>query len=113
MLGTFTHYLCRHEHIYGNIMKNVILSRDFRKARREVEGVPVILCTLSMLAHSRIDMFTKANPVHTLVVDEASQIGIGDYLAPLLNFPSISKICMIGDDKQCKSLPGSQLLPTY
>ena len=105
----------RHEHIYTKIRKNIIQSDHFREARRDksLQGIPVILCTLSMLSNSKIDIFTQINPIKTLVVDEASQIGIGDYLAPLLNFPSISKICMIGDDKQCKSLPGSQLLPTY
>ncbi|EJF64958.1 hypothetical protein DICSQDRAFT_159914 [Dichomitus squalens LYAD-421 SS1] len=89
-----------HEHIYTSINKNIILSRDFKRAQRKVQGIPVILCTLSMLAHPKLHIFTTANPISTLVIDEASQIGIGDYVAPLQQFPSISKICMIGDDKQ-------------
>ncbi len=94
----------RHEHIYGNISKNIILSTQFKTARRDnsLQGIPVILCTLSMLANPRLDIFTTLNPIKTLVIDEASQIAIGDYISPLLNFPTITKICMIGDHKQCR-----------
>ncbi|KAI1797127.1 P-loop containing nucleoside triphosphate hydrolase protein [Ganoderma leucocontextum] len=91
-----------HEHIYGNIKKNLVRSTEFRTARRDksLQGVPVILCTLSMLSHPRLNTFTTLNPIKTLVIDEASQIAVGDYISPLQNFPSISKICMIGDHKQ-------------
>ncbi|KAM5535941.1 hypothetical protein V8D89_010381 [Ganoderma adspersum] len=91
-----------HEHIYGKIKKNLIQSYEFRTARRDksLQQIPVFLCTLSMLSHPKIDIFTTLNPINTLVIDEASQIAIGDYIPPLLNFPTITKICMIGDDKQ-------------
>jgi regulator of nonsense transcripts 1 len=40
-------------------------------------------------------------PITTLVVDEASQIEIGDYIPVFTNFVStIRKVCFIGDDKQ-------------
>ena len=46
--------------------------------------------------------FTELVPVETLIVDEASQVEIGDYLIPLSRYHnSIQKIIFIGDDKQC------------
>jgi superfamily I DNA and/or RNA helicase len=71
----------------------------------KLQGVKVILCTLSMLSNTRITVFTKVNPLHTLVVDEASQIEIGDYIPVFSAFKnSLRKVCFIGDDKQCKFL---------
>ncbi|KAI0671739.1 P-loop containing nucleoside triphosphate hydrolase protein [Trametes maxima] len=89
-----------HEHIYGQVIRNVITSAEFRHAPQKVQGVPVILCTLSMLSHPRISIFTRANPIKTMVVDEASQITLGNYIHPLNTFTTINKLCMIGDDKQ-------------
>ncbi|KAI0649113.1 P-loop containing nucleoside triphosphate hydrolase protein [Trametes meyenii] len=89
-----------HEHIYGQVIRNVITSAEFRSAAPRVKGVPVILCTLSMLSHPRISMFTCANPIKTMVIDEASQITLGNYISPLKRFSTINKLCMIGDDKQ-------------
>ncbi|KAI0719276.1 P-loop containing nucleoside triphosphate hydrolase protein [Cerioporus squamosus] len=91
-----------HAHIYQDLTRNIIVSRDFcpKLLHGRLEGVPVILSTLSMLSHPKIDIFTRANPIKTLVVDEASRITLGSYVAPLEKFPTIHKICMIGDDKQ-------------
>ena len=100
MLVTFI--FSRHDHLYTNINKNVICSDQFKRARSKIQGIPVILCTLSMLSHPQLHIFTQANPIKTLVVDEASQICYVDYVAPLRQFPSIHKICMIGDDMQCE-----------
>lgn len=48
--------------------------------------------------------FTEIVPVETLIVDEASQVEIGDYLIPLSRFHNtLQKIVFIGDDKQCMS----------
>jgi hypothetical protein len=38
-----------------------------------------------------------------LVVDEASQIEIGEYLSVFTRYLSIRKICFVGDDKQCEA----------
>lgn len=65
----------------------------------------MVLCTLSMLSNPRIGLFTSKVPIHTIVIDEASQIKISDYLPALRAFPSIQKLCFIGDDKQCKFCP--------
>jgi regulator of nonsense transcripts 1 len=47
----------------------------------------------------------EAAPLRTLVIDEASQIEIGDYIPLFTSHTSIRKVCFIGDDKQCKSFP--------
>jgi len=55
-----------------------------------------------MLSNRFITTFTKVIPLQTLVVDEASQIEIGDYVPIFSSFGHIlRKICFIGDDKQC------------
>ena len=71
---------------------------------RELKGVEVILCTISMLSNDLMKKrFTRIVPLTTLIVDEASQIEIGAYLPVFTNYPSIRKACFIGDDKQCES----------
>ncbi|KAH9903023.1 P-loop containing nucleoside triphosphate hydrolase protein [Cubamyces lactineus] len=90
-----------HEHLYKDINKNIITSREFKGKIKGLQDIPVMLCTLSMLAHPLIYKFTKPNPVKIMVVDEASQITLGNYVAPFNMFSNtIHKVCMIGDDKQ-------------
>ena len=103
-LGLVTNYLTfdRHEHLYTAVNKNIIRSDLFRKADKLLGDCSVILCTLSMLSNQLIKKFTTLVPVTTLVVDEASQISINDYIPALQQFPSLRKMCFIGDDKQCK-----------
>jgi superfamily I DNA and/or RNA helicase len=98
----------RHDHLYTKIKKQVIRSDDFendvKKTKAALGGVRVILCTLNMLSSDRMIKchFTELVPVETLIVDEASQVEIGDYLIPLSRFyNSLQKIIFIGDDKQC------------
>ncbi|KAG1876597.1 P-loop containing nucleoside triphosphate hydrolase protein [Suillus subalutaceus] len=93
-----------HEHLYANIRANIITSEDFSAPGffKELQTTPVILCTLSMLssfALRRFGGFTAA-PLRTLVIDEASQIEIGDYIPLFTSHTSIRKVCFIGDDKQ-------------
>ncbi|GJE88613.1 AAA domain-containing protein [Phanerochaete sordida] len=89
-----------HEHLYKTINSHIIRSDDFRPASKELAGCKVILCTLSMLSHPNIHLFTAKIPVKVMVVDEASQIAISGYIPPLNAFPSLQKLCFIGDDKQ-------------
>ncbi|KAI0078805.1 hypothetical protein K474DRAFT_811260 [Panus rudis PR-1116 ss-1] len=89
-----------HEHLYQRVSRNIIRSDEFKTAAKELQGCQVILCTLSMLSHFLISNFTSQIPIQTLVVDEASQIKVSDYLHPLKTFHSIRKLCFIGDDKQ-------------
>jgi hypothetical protein len=64
-----------------------------------------MLSTLSMLSNHFITRFTKVIPLDTLVVDEASQIEIGDYVPIFSSFNhTLRKMCFIGDDKQCNYL---------
>lgn len=72
---------------------------------RILAGSSVILCTLSMLSHPALIQsgITRLIPLENVLVDEASQIEIGDYL-PLLDkfYRDIRKLAFIGDDKQCE-----------
>ena len=64
----------------------------------------VILCTISMLSTSRLMQcgFTEIVPVQTIIIDEASQIEVGDYLPILARYTTtLRKVVFIGDDKQC------------
>ncbi|KAG2128080.1 hypothetical protein BD769DRAFT_732626 [Suillus cothurnatus] len=93
-----------HEHLYANIRANIIISEDFCAPgfAKELQSTPVILCTLSMLSSFALRRFGgfKAAPIRTLVIDEASQIEIGDYIPLFTSHTSIRKVCFIGDDKQ-------------
>jgi superfamily I DNA and/or RNA helicase len=67
-------------------------------------GSRVILCTLSMMSSEQVVKcgFSELVPVETMIVDEASQVEIGDYLIPLSRFHhSLQKIIFIGDNRQC------------
>ncbi|KAH7884456.1 P-loop containing nucleoside triphosphate hydrolase protein [Phlebopus sp. FC_14] len=94
-----------HEHLYTTIKTNTIISEDFQDSHllfSKLSGCPVILCTLSMLSSfmlHKLGVF-RDFPLQTVVIDEASQIEIGDYI-PLFNgFTTIRKVIFIGDDKQ-------------
>ena len=97
----------RHEHLYTNIRANIITSEEFTTQgllQEYLKDCPVVLCTLSMLSSSALHEaggFTTA-PIKTLVVDEASQIEIGNYIPLFTSHSTIRKVCFIGDDKQCK-----------
>ena len=69
------------------------------------KDVKVILCTISMLSKPGLKKkgITRIVPLNTLVIDEASQIEIGEYIPVFNNYSTIYKVCFIGDDKQCKS----------
>lgn len=94
--------------MYGKIERNIIRSEKFKgpiTTERLLGGSNIVLCTLSMFSHPKFDSagFTRIVPVDTVIVDEASQIELGDYV-PLLGHHGrkISKLVFIGDDKQRK-----------
>jgi superfamily I DNA and/or RNA helicase len=63
----------------------------------------VVLCTLSMLSDSRLRTFTGVIPINTLIIDEASQIELGNYTSIFSAFlKTLRKVCFVGDDKQRK-----------
>ncbi|KAH7913562.1 P-loop containing nucleoside triphosphate hydrolase protein, partial [Hygrophoropsis aurantiaca] len=98
-------YVDWHEHLYTDIKSNIIQSQEFSTPgflSRELHDCPVILCTLSMIFSpilQRQSVFRYA-PLKAVVIDEASQIEIGDYIPMFTSHKSIRKICFIGDDKQ-------------
>jgi superfamily I DNA and/or RNA helicase len=63
-----------------------------------------MLCTLSMLSNKRVHSvgFFRAIPLINLIIDEASQIEVGDYVSVFSNHKSIRKVCFIGDPEQCE-----------
>ncbi|KAL9714395.1 hypothetical protein Ac2012v2_002708 [Leucoagaricus gongylophorus] len=90
-----------HEHLYGDIYANIIKSGEFYTCGSRVKGIKVFLCTLSMLSNDAISKtFAKEFPISTLVVDEASQIHVADYISIFYKYVSLRKACFIGDDKQ-------------
>ncbi|KAI6024771.1 P-loop containing nucleoside triphosphate hydrolase protein [Pisolithus microcarpus] len=94
-----------HEHLYERLAPCVIRSDSFSKsvvgASRQLCGARVILCTLSMLSNNHIAPYVHVNPVDILILDEGSQIEVGNYVPVLHRFgPTLSKIAFIGDHKQ-------------
>ncbi|KAH9481599.1 ATP-dependent helicase NAM7 [Psilocybe cubensis] len=92
-----------HEHLYNTkVTANIIRSDTFVKiSKNDLQGTQVILCTLSMLSNSQLGRFTQHIPLRVLVVDEASQIEVGNYISIFVKFKAtLRKACFIGDDKQ-------------
>lgn len=58
------------------------LPPDPGAAERTIGGSPIILCTLSMLSNPLLEdrKVYQVVPVEVLIVDEASQIDIGEYM---------------------------------
>jgi hypothetical protein len=95
----------RHEHLYTSIRANIITGGEFKERLSELNGCPVVLCTLSMLSSTTLmwQGVFRRTPLHTVVIDEASQIEIGDYIPLFTNFPTVRKVVFIGDNMQCES----------
>lgn len=99
----------RHEHLYEQIVKNMIVSDRLPKTgalKKALDGSQVILCTLSMISYPKLQLsgFVQAVPVINVIIDEASQIEVGQYIPLIKSFGNtLQKLCFIGDDKQCKS----------
>ncbi|KAF8064440.1 P-loop containing nucleoside triphosphate hydrolase protein [Lyophyllum atratum] len=98
-----------HEHIYEMIQQKVLLSDDLSgiKSVGDTEmllgGSVIILSTLSMLANPKVDRVGvfRVVPVERLVVDEASQIKIEDFLHVFHKFhKTLEKVCFFGDPEQ-------------
>jgi regulator of nonsense transcripts 1 len=58
------------------------------------------------MVNGKMAQITRVVPVETLVIDEASQIDVGDYLPVIHRHQSkLQKLVFIGDDKQRASIP--------
>ena len=125
-LRTYDRY--RHEKLYEKIQDKVIRSDDLPDSISEISktfrGITVMLCTISMLSNPKlvdcglIDIL----PVTSLVVDEASQIDVFEFMViqvlALLYWrlvthlnqhlfynhsKKLTKVCFFGDPKQRES----------
>ena len=111
----------RHEHLYKKIERNTIRTIPKPSALKKVlQGAQVILCTLSMISSPRLRELTQAVPIINVVIDEASQIEISQYVPLFKSFGrTLRKLCFIGDDKQCWvisvffGIPVSYALPSF
>jgi hypothetical protein len=88
LLGTYTPY--RHEKLYEEIEARVIRSDELPDSGREVsmmfDGATMVLCTLSMLSNPKLvecGLFDVL-PVKSLVIDEASQIDVFEFMVILV-----------------------------
>ncbi|KAF7374796.1 Regulator of nonsense transcripts 1 [Mycena sanguinolenta] len=94
-----------HEHLYEKIMDSVLRSDDLTENIDLIETrmlhSRVVLCTLSMLSNPRLPVITRLVPLQTLMIDEASQVEIGDFVPMLHRFShSLQKMVFVGDDRQ-------------
>lgn len=79
----------RHEHLYEKIEENLLrtdeIPRDVAAIERLLVGVTIVLSTLSTLSNPALHSngFFRVVPVERLVIDEASQIKILDFMVRL------------------------------
>jgi hypothetical protein len=77
---------CRHEHIYEMIQEKLIRSDELPDnpgaLERSLGGTCIMLSTLSMLSNPALDVkgVFEIVPVVQLVIDEASQINLFDFM---------------------------------
>jgi regulator of nonsense transcripts 1 len=87
---------CRHEKLYEEIEAKVIRSDELPDSGSEVSkmfgGATVVLCTLSMLSNPKLADCGLYDilPVKSLVIDEASQIDVFEFM--VIPVPALSAI---------------------
>jgi superfamily I DNA and/or RNA helicase len=93
------------------LTETILTTHDLAEKRKRKEipktfaGVKVILCTLAMLTGPPLTTSNlhKLLPPHSLIVDEASQITMSDFLpAMYLLGEHIRRLGFVGDPKQRK-----------
>ncbi|KAG8908762.1 hypothetical protein FRB99_003000 [Tulasnella sp. 403] len=96
-----------HEAIYVKLKPYMISSKQFRDVFKEgqkaLSGVKVILSTINMLYNPLLEMnkVFETIPLERLIIDEASQIFVGDYLPLFFKFrDTLKKVCWFGDPWQ-------------
>ncbi|KAH8115120.1 hypothetical protein DFH11DRAFT_1591562 [Phellopilus nigrolimitatus] len=95
-----------HEHIYEDVNDHLIRTDEIPDDPRHVDllfsRTRVVLCTLSTLSNPTLTgkRIFELVPVENLVVDEASQIGVFDYLSVFGKFKELQKVSLFGDPKQ-------------
>ncbi|KAH9058403.1 P-loop containing nucleoside triphosphate hydrolase protein [Lactarius vividus] len=95
-----------HEHLYNKIGKNTIRTDTLPKPnalKKLLQDTQVVLCTLSMISSPKLRDLTQIVPIINVVIDEASQIEVSQYVPLFKSFGrTLRKLCFIGDDKQCR-----------
>lgn len=90
-----------YQKVEPNLIRTDSLPFDVLAAQRLLLGSRVILSTMSSMLSNRMALIARVAPVQTLIVDEASQVDVGDYLPIINRFKhSLEKLVFIGDDKQ-------------
>jgi hypothetical protein len=87
-------YIVRHEHIYKNLTGKLLirsdrLPPDQEGMRRLLSNSSIILCTLSMLSNPVLTQngTFAVVPPKRLVIDEASQINVFDFMVCFSTLP--------------------------
>ncbi|SJL10795.1 uncharacterized protein ARMOST_14189 [Armillaria ostoyae] len=97
-----------HGHIYTKVKDRLLrvdrLPKNQKDLRRTIGRSNIILSTLSMLSNPALDQNGMLNlvPPKSLVVDEASQINVFDYMNEM------KQVCFFGDPKQYQMPPYGQ-----
>ncbi|TFK48133.1 P-loop containing nucleoside triphosphate hydrolase protein [Heliocybe sulcata] len=93
-----------HEHIYERVDDVLIRSDDLGEdGYRMIGESAIILCTLSMLSNPVLQekgIYDQV-PAERLIIDEASQIGLSEYMHVFHQFrDDLVKVCFFGDPCQ-------------
>jgi superfamily I DNA and/or RNA helicase len=88
-------------------MKTSKLKKTPIEIERQFAGTSVILCTLSTMSNPKLQKCGLTRKVlipEVLIVDEASQIQLADYIPVFHRFhKSLKRVCFVGDYKQRES----------
>ena len=84
----------RHEHIYEEVERNLIridqLPAEFHQMAATFDGIRIVLCTLSALSNPALldkRLFSLVR-MQNLIIDEASQIGVFNYVVSFSFLPT-------------------------
>ncbi|KAI0251233.1 hypothetical protein BJV78DRAFT_1282728 [Lactifluus subvellereus] len=96
-----------HEELYSAIEDVVIRTDNIPERVQDVAtlfgGITLVLCTLSSLSNPKLDECGLLDliPMRSLVVDEASQIDVFEFMHLFYKFSDVlMKVCFFGDPKQ-------------
>lgn len=99
-------YVEWHEHLYVQIQEKLMRSDELPDnvmgMGRALGDSCIVLSTLSMLSNPALEANGTFDlvPVERLVIDEASQIKIFEFISVFEKFQDLEKVCFFGDPKQ-------------
>jgi len=93
-----------HEELYDEVKGVIIRSDELINCvspEEMFDGITLVLSTLSMLSNPMLDYLFRLIPVRSLVVDEASQVDVLEFMHLFFKFSRVlEKVCFFGDPKQ-------------